>query len=108
MIYELETIQCNANVQDTMHNGQRTADRKDGYAFFKAVKRSGGHHLDWVHKPRVDTSSSSIIVSGHNRLVNADRLTSSCAKGRARACEMNQPTLPKRAHRQLMRSPRGS
>lgn len=61
---------------------------------------------------QMDTSSSSITVSGHNSLlcglVNADRLTSSCAKRRARGCEINQPTLPNCARKQLMRSPLGA
>lgn len=118
MIYVLGTRQCNANVQDTMHKRQRAANRKDGYAFkLDSLKQrrwsSGGHcHLDWVRKLRLDASNSSIIVSGHKRLlrglVNADRLTSACAKRRASGCEMNQPSLPNCARRQLMRSPRGS
>lgn len=95
-----------------------TEHRKDSYTlkFDSEVKKnlwsSGGLcHLNWVYKWRMEASSSCIIVSGHKRLlrglVNADRMTCACAKRRAWGCEMNQPSLPNTAHRQLMRSPQG-
>ncbi|CAB1446334.1 unnamed protein product [Pleuronectes platessa] len=60
----------------------------------------------------MDESSSSMLATGHKGLVrglvNADRLTSACAKHRARGCVMNQPSFPGAARRQLMRFPRGS
>lgn len=111
MICALEGIQCDANAQDNMHNRQRTADKKDCNAFFNTVKRPGWCYLDWVHKPLTAASSSTISVSQQATtwaVNNADRLTSFCAKRRARGCEMNQPTLPNCTRRQLMRSPRGS
>lgn len=111
MICALGGIQCNANVQDNMHNRQRAVDKKDSNAFFNSVKKPGWCCLDRVHKPLMAASSSTISVSQQATtwaVNNADRLTSFCAKRRARGCEMNQPTLPNCTRRQLMRSPRGS
>lgn len=54
-------------------------------------------------------ASSSWIKSSHDwllcGLVKADRLPISCAKIRARDCEMTWPTMPNSSSRQLMRSP---
>lgn len=66
------------------------------YVLWKHLNRlchRGLCHWDSLNKPHMDTDSSCITVSGHNRLrcrlLNAYRLPGFCD------CDSNHPTLPK-------------